>query len=159
MRPGRGAILAGWLVADLVLALVLVGLANSPVEPASAPAPVKPSVSATPVPPGMDKPVEFRVAVKPSDLRSPRRSAAAEREVLTAVRNELAKRGLSGKRAGFVEVFAAGPTDDIRTSLDTAEAVLRNLQRREPAMFGKASGDGYWGGTGDDLNFKIFFYN
>jgi hypothetical protein len=162
-RRGRSALLAGFLLADLVLALVLIGLANLPAKPVTVPvdASASPAVvtsSAAPVVPGMSLPVVFRVGVKPASLRDRSGAAAAQRQMLSEVRSKLTELGLAGKQAGFVEVFATGSQDEIRTAVDTAVTVLQVLQQQEPAMFGKAQGDGYWGGEGDDLEFKIFFY-
>ncbi|WP_432967412.1 hypothetical protein [Dactylosporangium sp. CA-233914] len=163
VRRRGSAVPAGWLAADVVLVLVLVALANWPVRPASTPAsaatPSAVPSSVAPVPPGMGPPVEFRVDVTPASLRSRSQAASARGDVLTKVRAELAGRGLTGKQAGFVEVFASGSKDEIDACVQSAEIVLEALRSEEPATFGRAAGDAYWGGRGDDLSFKIFFYN
>jgi len=152
-----------WIVADLVLVVVLVVLAKLPVDPAGArvSAPASSAAAGTPKPvaPGMGQPVVFRVAVTPASLGDPARAPAAQRNVLAAVRGRLADLGLTGKQAGFVEVFACGSLDKIGLSVKVAQAVLENLRHEEPVAFGNAGGDAYWGGAGNDLMLKIFFYN
>ena len=63
-----------------------------------------------------------------------------------------------GKRAGFVEVFASGSVSQISKAVAAANLAFGRLRKIDP-IFASASGLGYWSGSGNGFEFRIYFYN
>jgi hypothetical protein len=163
--------LAGWLFADLFLVLFIVAFSSQPTVATSK------STSAAKTTTGAHKatkkpgiqglestPVDFVLPVSPDDLDSSDPSVydAAKAALLSGVHSELAAKHMLGHRAGFVLIFATsvqGATDPIDEAVRVATAVIPILKRGAPAIFPAGTGgEGLWAGSGDYVQFQIFFY-
>jgi len=159
--PLRTPALAGWLFADLFLVLFIIGIASIP---------------ALPKPPsqhagrshqrhhgvhhqlGMDtRPVTLTLPVPPASIADPFTHQAAITTLIRMLDSDFAARHLQGKRVGFVLVFASGPTTAIGQALKTADSVATALRQHDPAFNGAGSA-GYWTGSGNAIELKIFFF-
>jgi hypothetical protein len=157
LGPLRMSTLAGWLFADLFLVLFVVGLASLPPTPRIRPPTPRPTPTPTPRQVLDRSPVSFVVNVAPASLENPFTRPAAASELIRKVDQELAARHLQGRRAGFVLVFASGPTSAIGLSVQIANSVVRIVRSRD-TVFSGAGGAGYWNGAGNAVKFKIFFF-
>lgn len=150
--PARSAsltMLAGWLFADMLLALVLVALGSDvdePPAPAPAPSPTlvsaprpspTPSPTPTPLPPeGLDPtPREVSVRVTAAGLASGRRQDVEQ--VHHALQEQLADVAAEGRRAAIVLTFGADGTPGVGQQM----AVHANGAARTalPDVFGGAT--------------------
>jgi hypothetical protein len=172
--------LAGWLFADLFLVLFIVAFASQPTVPVTAgkskvpapahsatpvkatrsPAPV-PSQSPTPV--GVEQnPQNIAVQVSPLDVDNPATRVAAIAKLLAGLDKQLASLHLTGGTAGFIVIFATSVTDNpdpVDEAIKVANSVLPVLKEQDTAVFGRASGEGFWGGSnGNYFHFQIFFF-
>jgi hypothetical protein len=173
--------LAGWLFADLFLVLFIVAFASQPTVPVtagkskvSAPThPATPPVKATrspapvpslsPAPVGVEQnPQNIAVQVSPLDIDNPATRAAAIAKLLAGLDKQLASLHLTGGTAGFVVIFATSVTDNpdpIDEAVKVANSVLPVLKKQDTAVFGRSSGEGFWGGSnGNYFHFQIFFF-
>jgi hypothetical protein len=151
----RMPVLAGWLFADLFLMLFVLGLAS--LRPERPTPQVTPTPTPTPVTPHVLErtPVRLDVDVAPAAVRE---GPAGKRALVRALRDQLRHRHLTGRHAGFVLVFASGPTSGIAQAQSTAKHVI-GLVRASDATFADVSGEGYWTGKGGDhFEFEVFFY-
>jgi hypothetical protein len=168
--------LAGWLFADLFLVLFIVVFSSQPTVatpkvPVSPSAHVSPSVRASPRqapkprPPsrlGLEpSPVNVYVSVSPADIDNPATRSQAAAQLLASLNKQLAARHLTGRRAGFVLVFAGsvtGASDPIDEAVHVGTLVIPILRKQDAAIFAAASGEGLWGGANDLFQFQIFFF-
>jgi hypothetical protein len=155
--------LAGWLFADLFLVLFIVAFSSQPTvaktTSAAHQATEKPGAQ------GLEStPVDFDLPVSPDDLDSsdPDVYDAAKAALLSGVHSELAAKHMLGDRAGFVLVFATsveGSTDPIDEAIKVATSVISMLKYGDPTIFPSGTGgEGLWAGSGDYVQFQIFFY-
>lgn len=158
-------LLAGWLFADLFLVLFIVGLESTPGAGAASSSASATATTTTTTPTTtttvaervLDRtPVKFEVEADLDRLGAEGPDGPVAAGVLDAVSREVAARG-PGRAVGFVLIFAAGPQDGIAQAQDRARTVLGVLQSRQPA-FADASGEGYWRGGANVLEFDVFFY-
>lgn len=177
----RVPMLAGWLFADLFLVLFIVAFSSQPsvpaAKPTSTPTPTvthsaspsptpsrKPSPAPKPTPLGMEPtPVNAVIKVSPAAVDNPATRAAAVTELLAGLNGWLRDHHLLGRSAGFVVIFAtsvAGASDPLGEAIHVAQAiVLPDLKKQDSAMFGRASGEGLWGGgSGNFFHFQVFFF-
>jgi hypothetical protein len=179
----RVSMLAGWLFADLFLVLFIVAFASQPAAPvtaskpkspapthtpmpsasASAPPTSSPSPSSKPTPIGVEQnPQNIVVKVSPLDVDNPATRAVALVQLLADLHKQLARLHLIDGTAGFVVVFATSVTDNsdpVDEAIKVADSVLPVLKKEDAALFGRASGEGFWGGTnGNYFHFQIFFF-
>jgi hypothetical protein len=164
--------LAGWLFADLFLVLFIVAFSSQPTvamsKPTSAAKTTTGAHKATAKKPGTQglesTPVDFVLPVSPDDLDSSDPSVydAAKAALLSGVHSELAGKHMLGHRAGFVLIFATSvedAADPIDEAVKVATAVIPMLKLGDPAIFPAGTGgEGLWGGSGDYVQFQIFFY-
>lgn len=149
-RRTRPAMLAGWLFADLFLVLLLTGLAELPPKdaaktPASRPSPTRTHET------GLDPHhIDFNIDISPSDFRG-----GAQDRFVKSVDKELAGRNRTKRPVGFVLIFASGPSGGADEAQRTATSAF-NLLHRRSAVFASSTGLGYWSGSGDHFEFKIF---
>jgi hypothetical protein len=150
--------LAGWLFADLLLVLFIAAFASLPSPPVVAKThqpPVKHHKSSQP--PTLERtPQTFYVNVAPSAISDPATHDTAVTQLIGDLRQQLVTRGLEGRQAGFVLVFAYGPIEGIGPAISTADSVVNILRERENG-FSQISGQGLWSGSGE-FEFKIFFF-
>jgi hypothetical protein len=106
-------------------------------------------------------PQNIVVNVSPVDVDNPATRGAALTRLLDGLKAQLASRQLDGT-AGFVVIFATSVTsnsDPVDEAIKVANSVLPVLQKQDAAVFGRASGEGFWGGaTGNYFHFQIFFF-
>jgi hypothetical protein len=153
--PQRTALLAGWLFADLLLVLFVVNMGSLP----SASHMLRPKhTSPPPSSRVLDKPVSFSLNVQPAAIQDSSTRSAAKDQLVAALNARLAARKLKGRQAGVLLVFASGPPDGISQAVATAQSVV-GLVRSSVPGFGGVSGKGYWSGSGDNLEFEIFFFS
>lgn len=171
-NPGQ-LLLAGWLFADLLLALVIIMLgsmvgpsatAGTETTPSPTPSPTStlalasPSPNASPSPtptaselPGISqKPQVLEFAVNTAALRS---SASARAELGRRIRD--ATQEFNGKRAGIVLIWGYDPSLGIGVS--TAETVKPLLRKWRPLMFSDAA-TRQLGNTGGSNKVKLDIY-
>lgn len=149
-------LLAGWLFADLFIALFIVSLATS-IPPA------------TPKPPPSTPPA----ATKPPPSSAPQTTQAVglnQRSYTVCLSAQVAQGGdaamdaaldarlpARNARAGFVLVYAPIVNGDLGAATDNATAMVSYL-RRHDRIFSRASGEG--GGHGNPAwKFQIFFFS
>ena len=178
----RVPMLAGWLFADLFLVLFIVVLASQPAAPlavskpkASTPThspapsatpsatPTRPSRSPRPTPIGVEQnPQNIVVQISPNDVDNPATRVAALSKLLVALHKQLASQHLTNSTAGFVVIFATSVTDNpdpVDEAIKVANSVLPVLKKQDANLFGRASGEGFWGGAnGSYFHFQIFFF-
>lgn len=150
-RRTRPAMLAGWLFADLFLVLLLTGLAELPpkdtTKPISGPSPTPTARHES----GLDPHhIDFNIGISPSDFRG-----GAQDRFVKSVDEELARRNRTKRPVGFVLIFASGPSGGADQAQRTATSAF-NLLHRRSAAFASSTGLGYWSGSGDHFEFKIF---
>jgi hypothetical protein len=172
--------LAGWLFADLFLVLFIVAFSSQPsvpaVKPAARPTPTvshsaspspapsrTPSPAPKPTPPGMEPtPVNAVIMVSPAAVDNPATRTAAVAKLLAGLNGWLRDHHLLGRSAGFVVIFAtsvAGASDPIDEATRVAQAiVLPALKKQDSTTFGRAGGEGLWGGSGNFFHFQVFFF-
>jgi hypothetical protein len=146
--------------------------------PTASPTPVvthsaspKPTLSPKPKPTPSPKPTQIGVEqnpqnlivdVSPVDVDNPATSAAALAALLEGLNAQLASHHLLGDTAGFVVIFATsvtGNSDPVDEAIKVANSVLPVLKKQDAVMFGRTSGEGFWGGnSGDYFHFQIFFF-
>ena len=134
------ALLAGWLFADLLLAVTVVAMGAS----SEAPAPSTTTTTAPhgerkpggekppPGPPGVDRmPVEFKVKANASALLAKDRGEV--NRVVRQIRTRLAQARASRRRAAIVLTFGTSPSSSEGTRLASAANAL--LPRAGPSVF------------------------
>lgn len=164
-RRSRIPLLAGWLFADLCLVIFVVSLASVPSSPAAAKAharhsTVNPHPARPPQPQVLERtPADFYIGIAPDDFGSGEANEQADGELLNELNQELATLHMQGRKAGFVLIFASGPSDGISQAIDSADAVIRLIRSQDSAVFGEVTGEGLWNGQGsNNFHFQIFFY-
>lgn len=171
----RVPMLAGWLFADLFLVLFIVAFASQPASPVTVSKPKVPTPTHSPTPPatppttpkpapiGVDQnPQNIVVQVSPVDVDNPATRVAALAKLLANLNKQLASLHLTGGKAGFVVIFATSVTDNsdpVDEAIRVADSVLPVLKKQDTALFGHASGEGFWGGAnGNYFHLQIFFF-
>lgn len=129
---------AGWVFADLLLVLFLVGLGSAiPAEPEPEPEPKahkteKPPKKPDPPIVGMQTiPVVATVRHDPRAVANGGPRSAAARVLCSKVRREM--EALKGERAALVLLFGGAP--DVVQGQDSARAVARQLECAAPHVF------------------------
>jgi hypothetical protein len=162
--------LAGWLFADLFIVLFVVAFASQLSVPKTPGPTPTPTVSKSPPPIKRHKPaqmglqqnpVNIRVNVSPTAVDDPGTRATAVAALLSGLHEKLAAKHLLGVKSGFVLIFATsvpGASDPINEAIKVAKSIKPILKRRDAATFGKTSGEGLWGGSGESFDFQIFFF-
>lgn len=121
--------IAGWVFADMLLVLFMVGLGSvipvDPPEPEPEPEPVVEIV-------GMEtQPIKFTIDIDANALRSGDKEAQAEaRDKIKASTRDLSNRG---DRAAFVIIF--GGADEVSKGQQVAMALAPELNRARPRVF------------------------
>lgn len=150
---------AGWLFADILLVLFIVGLG---VQPTAFPevAAASPTPTPTPTePPGLSRePVVVTLNVSTAALLG---SGAAREEAEVALSASIAdglrEAGLEGAKAGMVLVWAHAR--DVNRGLSIAEAVVGQLPQAS-TMFGETTSRSLWyGGTESRVDLEIYVLN
>jgi len=156
-------LMAGWLFADLMLVLFVVGVGS---QPTAYPAPLQtsatPSPTATPTPtrpPTLSKePVTLRLKVDFGGLmgsRDARKRAAADlKKKVTA---ELKRRKLTANRAGMVLIFSSHQDSDVGVA--RSGRVADELPKVSGGFFGDAAMRPFWRGErGQSFNVELEIY-
>jgi hypothetical protein len=165
-------LLAGWLFADLCLVIFVVSLASAPsthtaamhsaTHPTnSSPTPTPtPTLTRSPQPRTLERtPADFYINVAPADFNPGAVNEQAAAELLKDINREVAGQHMQGHQAGFVLVFASGPSYGIGQAIASANTVIKLIRSRDPAVFGQVTGEGLWNGQGNNtFHFQIFFY-
>jgi len=155
----RLTMLAGWLFADLFLVLLIAGLAALPAK--TSVKPVKPGVTPSPTPSpsathslGLDpRYLAFSISLSPDAFR-----AGTRNQLVQEVNTELGRLNQGHRRVGFVLVFASDDANDAGRAVTTATDAYNLLHSQSPD-FAAAAGLGYWGGGGNNFQFKVFLLN
>jgi hypothetical protein len=171
--------MAGWLFADLLLVLFVVTLVSVPARGSGDddgdPPPPTPTATATPSPspsptpakpPGgpvlvLQEPIKFRVRAPYAGLLGPAwRSPSVAGPLAREVRCALLRRGYHKRRAGFVISFGTAPGNPAGYERGRVAGSRANLiLKRDLPTFQGIQNRGYWtGGTGDVVEFEIFFF-
>jgi hypothetical protein len=151
---------AGWVFADLLLVLFLVGLGSAvPVEPPAEPKPPKPVPTAPPVPVGMQtKPVVLDVGFNAARLLTEQGVSASEsRAVCARVRKAVKRSGIAHRRAALVLIFAraAEPTRGVAI----AERLGRQLRCADAALFNGTPTRAFWkGGVEGQAALEVYLF-
>jgi hypothetical protein len=149
--------MAGWLFADLFLFLLIAGLASIPAPPAASTGHKAPAPSASPSAPAAHDQglnphyLTIYTSLTPEEFRVGQTS-----ELVTEVDADLSRMNPQHRLVGFVLVFASD--SDVGRAIATAAQAL-NLLRQRSSAFSLAQGFGYWSGSGDDFEFKVFLLN
>jgi hypothetical protein len=105
-------------------------------------------------------PVVFKVPINPAEFLPDHPSEAAIDTLLSLVGQDLRIGDPSGQRAGFVLVYAYGPSSsDAGPAYEEAQHVQAILTQRDSAVFGKAAGDAGWHDSGAPIELEVFFFN
>jgi hypothetical protein len=83
---------------------------------------------------------------------------AATSHLIASLKSTLAKKGLTGRQAGVLLVFASGPTTGIGTAITTAKTVI-GIVKKKVKGFSSVRGSGYWSGSGNNFRFEVFFFS
>lgn len=169
----RWGYFAGWLFADLMLVLFLVGFATGPVTPTASPSPSgsaspspflslspSPSRSSSPSPtssPGRELDldgVKFTLQVQARGLLAD--SPAAQQAARDALQTELAKKGLDQRTAGILLAFGDSPQ-----STGNGKAIATKFCEAIPKLphFSGVTLRPYWeAGAEGAVTVEIFFF-
>lgn len=150
---------AGWLFADLLLVLFLVGIGSQmtqlaeapPVEPAPTPAP-------TPVKPltMSQTPVEYVVRADLAALRSSDPAATAAEKTKLKAQISDATSSLAGRRAAMVLVW--GDASEPATGIELATAAGEQLAPARADVFTGAAQKRVWWAQGEEGQVKLEIY-
>lgn len=137
--------IAGWVFADLLLVLFVVGLgsaiAYTPPEP---PEPPPPPPKVAPIVGMKTDPVSIAVEVDAASTSAGAVTGAEARAVCKAVASQAAP--VKGERAALVLVFGGGP--DVVVGQNVARAVISQLGCASRATFGtRVPSRAFWDGT------------
>jgi hypothetical protein len=144
-QPPSLVLLAGWLFADVLVALMVVFLAaipGAPPKPVSVPRPTAaPTPTATPSPPPTIS--QQKVVIDLTTSTPALQSDAGERDrVRHTIGEQLQNQGMAGRRAGIVLTFG---TDRTTSSGNTLAQTVNDLVLRVslPETFGSAALDAF----------------
>lgn len=174
MRPGlRGArntsfatMLAGWLFADLLLVLFLIGLGSVPSAPTAEPTPTPtPTASPTPTPTptptpeaplGLERtPVTLTVRVNAWELLNPATRPGAATEIQRQIAEEAQRAGFRDVTAGMVLIWGFAP--DVNDGIQIAEVVGGELAGANPEVFQNATHRAFWkGGPTGKVDLEVY---
>lgn len=164
---------AGWLFADLMLALVmmlvLTAAVATPDEPEDEPPPPSPTTTTTTTPPPtttttappprlLPNPYEFNVRVDTDAL------LRNDRGTITALRNKvrsIVERRTGGRRAGIVLTFGSASSANIQRGVDIASRFNDKVLRSLGGQFAGTAFRSYFQG-GDDpdkITYEIFVFD
>lgn len=137
--------IAGWVFADLLLVLFIVGLgsaiAYTPPEP---PEPPPPPPKVAPIVGMKTDPVSITVNVKPGPASTGRVTGAEARAVCQAITSRLGP--VQGERAALVLVFGGG--SDVAVGQNVARSVISQLGCASRATFGsRVPSRAFWDGA------------
>lgn len=161
--------IAGWLFADLLLVLFIVGLGSQVTKSVAEPRPSSsPSASKTQKPkkPGMrTKPVIISVPVRADALlsgpgaRQRAASRALDREVSQELKSPRVANQTEGLKAAVVLAF--GQTgSDVTKGQRLARQVLRELPDIDPDLFKGAAGKDLWNGSATNrVELWVYLYS
>jgi len=141
-KPNVAAIMAGWLFADLLLVLFLVGIGT---QTNNKPPPLPPPPP--PPPPSLAKePVSITLDVRYHDILA---GGEARRQAVAEVRGQVAaavadRQKLGGERAGMVLIW--GYHEDVGSGLRISAAVTEGLAEADRTFFGNSTLRSFWGG-------------
>lgn len=135
--------IAGWIFADLLLVLFLVGLGSA--KAYTPPEPPKPEPKQAPIVGMRTHPALVRVHVNGARLGTGTAlSQPQQQAVCRAVRSELAP--VRGERAALVLIFGGAP--DVSTGQNVARAIGRQLRCANNHVFaGKVPTRAFWDGS------------
>jgi hypothetical protein len=151
----RRLLAAAAAVAALGLSITLTNISQHQAGPARE-ARLSPASATTVDQMALSFPVSFTVRVPPTAVMDAGMRPLAISRVIKRLDQQLAARGLRGRQAGLVQVFASGAITEIGQANSAAHLVLGALMRGDP-IFAKASGQSFWTGTGDYFWFQIYF--
>lgn len=163
----RGSSLAGWLLADSLIVLMLVGLGSQIVPPQVQPREPAPTVTVTatetasappaPPPPGLKtEPVMLSVPVNAQALLNGDPNEAA---LLQARITAEANSKIGSGRAAFVIIWGYSPSSGRGTAI--SERVAPLLTEAVHASFGSIQKRTYWHGavTEGQIDLEVFLFN
>ena len=124
-RRGSGEDGAGWIYADLFLALMVVGLGSAVIT------------SSNPNPPSADAPKTFQLSCKEFAIRVPPNAKRSGTYIESEVNAEIARRGWTpdSSKPGFVILFGGFGSNESPGMGDTrAQALLPSLRSATPML-------------------------
>jgi len=151
----RRLLAAAAVVASLGLSITLTNVSQDRAPPAQK-AGLSPAAATAVDQMALSFPISFTVRVPPAAVMDPATRPLAISRVIRRIGQQLAARGLWGRQAGLVQVFASGAITEIGSANRAARLVLGALLRRDP-IFAKAAGQSFWTGSGDYFLFQIYF--
>ena len=154
--------LAGWLFADLLLVLFVVGLASEPTvlepEPTSVATPTPtPTPSPTPEAPlGLDRtPVTVTLQFDSNRLVNPATRAEVTAELRQPIAEELAQPEVGDASAGMVLIW--GYSRDVNEGIRIAEIIGPELAPARPEVFENTTYRAFWrGGPDGRVDLEIY---
>ncbi len=158
--------LAGWLFADLLLVLFLIGMGSVPSAPTAVPTPTPtptPSASPTPTPTptpeaplGLDRtPVTLTIRVNAGALLNPATRPAAATDIQRQIAEEAERAGFRDVTAGMVLIWGFSP--DVNEGIRIAEMVGGELAGANPGIFQNATHRAFWkGGTTGQVDLEVY---
>jgi hypothetical protein len=104
-------------------------------------------------------PADFYININPGDFSPGGVNKQAAAQLLSDLNREVAALHMQGHQAGFLLIFASGPSNAIGQAIDSANTVIQLIRSQDAAVFGQATGEGLWNGQGaNNFHFQIFFY-
>ena len=168
----RLPLLAGWLFADLMLLLFVIGLSFAPVQTAPVSAKPTPSPTGSPSPSPTPSPTPTQRVLNRTyytinvdvALASLRPGSPAAAQLISRTDAKIAQLGrdhpdLAGKDVAVAVIFGAAPQDNIGFGISAATTAGNILRARDP-RFGQASFLPEWTGypTSSYVELILFFY-
>ncbi len=168
----RLPLLAGWLFADLMLLLFVIGLSFAPVQTATVSAKPTPTASGSQSPHPTPSPTPTQRVLNPVyrtiyvnvALPGLQPGSSAANQLVSGTDAKIAQLArqhpeLAGKDVAVAVIFGAGPQSDINTAIDEATTAGNILHARDPA-FREASFLPEWTGspTSTFVELILFFY-
>jgi hypothetical protein len=142
----RLPLLAGWLFADLMLLLFIVGLSFAPTQTSTVAAKPSPSPTVHATPPGIPKQRVLQhnyytiyVNVQLPSLQSGNLDSAVANQLINGTNAQLRtlvaqNPSLQGKAVGVAVIFGAGPQSEIGAAMSEASDAGSILHAKDPAF-------------------------
>ncbi|WP_157518272.1 hypothetical protein [Herbidospora mongoliensis] len=96
--------------------------------------------------------VELNIDISPSRLQN--NEEVTLPQIINSIDQRFRDLGVQDRQVGFVLIFASGP--DPGRAQRTANQLLIALRKNDPS-FSISTGEGYWKGSGDNFEMKIYF--
>lgn len=153
--PDAGLSLAGWVFADLMLALAIIGLAIGVPPQSRVGSRDAETTSVRTVASMQRQPFVTSVRVDTDGLRAGRGSA--QRTLRASITNRVRQLAVANRRAAMVIVWGHAPRDDV--GMDVAMRAARQLGNTNKRLFSSASTRAFWRhGAINRVTLEIYLY-